>query len=98
MSLALLLHEFSTNAAKYGALSSQSGHVAIDWSVSIDELQLTWKERGGPFHKGQPDNEGFGSLLARVTVTAQLGGKISRDWNEEGLSVNLSAPLERLLS
>jgi PAS domain S-box-containing protein len=96
MSIALLIHEFATNAAKYGALSSQSGHVDVSWSVWKDELLLVWREHGGPLLNGQPENEGFGSLLARLTVTGQMAGKITRDWNEEGLTVNVSAPLERL--
>ncbi len=96
MSIALLLHEIATNAAKYGALSSQNGRVDVRWAVEKDELVLTWRERGGPPVSGQPDTEGFGSLLARLTVTGQLAGEISRDWNPEGLTVNLSALVARL--
>jgi two-component system CheB/CheR fusion protein len=96
MSIALLLHEIATNAAKYGALSSQDGYLDVSWCVAKDELQLKWQERGGPPVNGQPESEGFGTLLARLTVTGQLAGKISYDWNQEGLTVNLSAPLERL--
>jgi len=81
MSIALLLHEIATNAAKYGALSSPNGRVDVHWSVEKDELLLAWRERGGPPLGGLPDTEGFGSLLARLTVTGQLAGKISRDWN-----------------
>jgi len=78
-------------------LSSESGQVDVSWRVSEDELLLTWQERGGPAVEREPENEGFGSLLARLTATGQLGGKISHDWNHEGLTVTLSAPLERLL-
>jgi PAS domain S-box-containing protein len=97
MGIALLLHEIATNAAKYGALSSRGGSVAVSWSVRQDELFLTWQERGGPPVEGEPKNEGFGSLLARLTVTGQLGGTMSHAWDPEGLTVTLSAPLERLL-
>ena len=96
MSVALLLHEFATNAAKYGALFSQGGHVDVTWSIWKGELLLAWREQGGPPLAGPPANEGFGSLLARLTVTGQLAGKITRDWNKDGLTINLSAPLERL--
>jgi two-component system, chemotaxis family, CheB/CheR fusion protein len=92
----LLLHEFATNATKYGALFSQSGHVDVTWSIWKDELLLAWREQGGPPLTGPPANEEFGSLLARLTVTGQLAGKITRDWNKDGLTINLSAPLERL--
>jgi two-component sensor histidine kinase len=96
MSIALLLHEFATNAAKHGALFSLNGHVDVTWLVRKDELLLAWRESGGPTLQGQPASEGFGSLLTRLTVTGQLAGKITQDWNPEGLTVNLSAPLERL--
>jgi two-component system CheB/CheR fusion protein len=95
--MALLLHEMATNAAKYGALSSESGHVEVSWCVAKNELILTWRERGGPPLSGQPEKEGFGSLLARLTVAGRLEGKISHEWAHEGLTVRLSAPLERLM-
>jgi two-component system CheB/CheR fusion protein len=53
--------------------------------MTKDELLLTWRERGGPPIDGEPENEGFGSLLARLTVTGQLRGNICHDWNQEGL-------------
>jgi two-component sensor histidine kinase len=64
--------------------------------VQQEELFLTWQERGRPAVNGQPKHEGFGSFLARLTATGQLGGKISYDWNQEGLTFNLSARLDRL--
>jgi PAS domain S-box-containing protein len=97
MGLALLLHELATNATKYGALTSEWGHVEVDWRVVENELKLTWRECGGPLLKGRPENEGFGSLLTRLTVTDHLGGKIVHDWNRNGLTVNVSAPLDRLM-
>jgi two-component system, chemotaxis family, CheB/CheR fusion protein len=96
MSIALLLYETATNAAKYGALSSPSGHVDVSWSVQGEQLLLTWRERGGPPVNGLPEHEGFGSFLARLTAAGQLGGNISYDWNPEGLTFCLSAPLARL--
>src|SRR5271166_2869996 len=47
-SLALLLHEFVTNAAKYGALSSDTGTVEIVLAEEGDAIVLDWTERGGP--------------------------------------------------
>ena len=98
MGIALLLYEMATNAAKYGALSSQNGRVEVSWSVRQDELLLIWREHGGPPINGEPEDEGFGSFLARLTVTGQLGGNICYDWNQEGLTVKLSAPLEHLMN
>jgi PAS domain S-box-containing protein len=95
-SLALLLHEFATNAAKYGALASPSGCVRVDWSAEKDEFALTWKERGGPPVDGQPQCEGFGSLLAHRIVVGQFGGRLFHDWKPEGLTIHLSLPIEQL--
>ena len=93
--LALLLHEFATNAAKHGALSSPAGRVDVEWSMAADELVLTWRETGGPAIDGEPQSEGFGSLLARG-ATSQLKARISSQWPPEGLIIGLTAPLEQL--
>jgi PAS domain S-box-containing protein len=95
--LALLLHEMATNAAKYGALSIEPGRVDVSWRVMGDALKFEWRERGGPPVNGEPEKEGFGSLLERLTVTGRLHGTISHDWSKEGLTVRLSAPLAQLI-
>ena len=95
-SIALVLHELATNAAKYGALSSPGGYILIDWSVKKDELMLTWKEHGGPSLDGPAEHEGFGSSLVRRLVTGQFGGQLSYDWKPKGLIIRLSVPVERL--
>jgi len=95
-SFALLLHEFATNACKYGALLRAGGCVNINWSTVNGELVLVWNERGGPTLEGKPQKEGFGSVLSQAMVK-QVGGQISRDWKSEGLSIRLLVPLERLI-
>jgi PAS domain S-box-containing protein len=95
-SVALVLHELATNAAKYGALSSPGGYIHIDWSVKKDELLLTWKEHGGPSLDGPAEHEGFGSSLVRRLVTGQFGGQLSYDWKPKGLIIRLSVPVDRL--
>jgi PAS domain S-box-containing protein len=93
---ALLLHEFATNAAKYGALSVPDGHVDVEWTIDGNDLHLTWREHGGPPPAVSSRSEGFGSLLTRATVTGQLGGKILHEWKAEGLSIQLAVPLRAL--
>lgn len=95
-SLALLLHEFATNAAKYGALSMPSGRVNVTVSESESMINLDWKERGGPPIEGKVVHEGFGTVLAQMTVEGQLGGKLSRDWQQDGLRIQLSVRHDRL--
>lgn len=65
--LAMALHELSTNAAKYGALSTESGWVSIDWTFDRFELRLTWQEHSGP-PVSAPSQSGFGSLLIRQAL------------------------------
>ena len=95
-SLALLLHEFATNAAKYGALSTPTGHVDIACAEASDVFSLTWTERGGPRIEREPTSQGFGSQLAQATVVGRLGGEISRAWNPDGLTIRVSVARPRL--
>ena len=52
VSLGMAVHELTTNAAKYGALSVYGGKVAVAWTVVIDAerhtLNIDWVESGGP--------------------------------------------------
>ena len=93
---ALITHELATNAAKYGSLSVEEGSLRITWSCDNDLLVLKWEETGGPPITEPPNAEGFGSLLSNQSVRVQLGGALKHIWDRAGLSVELSAPLERL--
>ena len=42
--LVLIFHELATNAAKYGALSSERGQVYVSWSRTGDQLHVNWTE------------------------------------------------------
>jgi PAS domain S-box-containing protein len=95
-SLALLLHEFATNAAKYGALSAPTGHIDIECKDDGTQFIVEWVERNGPRVEHQANGEGFGTKVARSTVQGQLGGEISRDWNPEGLRIRLSIARDRV--
>jgi PAS domain S-box-containing protein len=95
-SFALLLHEFATNAAKYGALSSATGTLKVVFREEGDAIVIDWTERGGPLVAAPEGGEGFGTVLSRIAVSNQLGGEIIRDWRPEGLAIRLSVPRSRL--
>jgi two-component sensor histidine kinase len=95
-SLALVLHELATNAAKYGGLSEPSGTVTISWRIDGEAMILDWVERGGPAISGPSQRRGFGAELARMSARGQLGGDISAVWNPLGLEITLRASLQRL--
>lgn len=96
-SLALLLHELTTNAAKYGALSTAAGRLTIDIAIADDVLHLNWKERGSPAPPDLAEREGFGTTLERAALQG-LNGTIRRDWTGDGLSLLLEMPLARLVT
>lgn len=96
--LSLVLHELATNAAKYGALSSERGRLKIEWRVDGENVELSWEESGGPRLAGPPDHEGFGGQLARRSVSGQLGGALNPDWRPEGLQLRMTLALDRLAS
>ena len=92
--LALALHELFTNSAKYGALSTRSGRLAIDWQVEDEVLTLRWEESGGPLVT-TPKSRGFGTRSLLASVESQLGGQAQFDWRAEGLVCRLEVPLTR---
>jgi PAS domain S-box-containing protein len=95
-SLALLLHEFATNAAKYGALSTDSGSIKVMISEADEFIVVRWTEQGGPRVTEPSGRLGFGDVLSKIAVSDQLGGEITRDWRPEGLAIRLSFPRSRL--
>lgn len=95
-SFALLLHELTTNSAKYGALSSPEGQLAINIGLDEELLSLNWKETGGEILQQPPERKGFGAALEKATVQG-LNAVIARDWHPEGLSLSLKIPAERLV-
>ena len=90
--LALALHELVTNAAKYGALSADTGSVEMEWSLASGDLQLHWTEKGGPPTKA-PSAPGFGTRIIKASIEGQLGGKADFEWLAEGVCCCLSVPL-----
>jgi PAS domain S-box-containing protein len=89
--IALALHELATNAAKYGALSREAGHVDLRWRVSDGRLELSWKESNGP-QIVPPSRRGYGSRAIVAGIERQLGGIVKFDWQTNGLRCTLSVP------
>ena len=94
--LALVVHELATNCIKYGALSTRTGVVEISCAEESDQLEIVWKETGGPSIDAAPGRAGYGSQLVSRTVNDQLGGALSVDWRAEGVVVTLRLSKARL--
>ena len=83
-SLGMMVHELSTNAVKYGALSTETGEVGISWGVDdAGSLMLVWEEKAGTA-VAEPSRSGTGSTVIAAAVR-QLGGEMFREWRPEGL-------------
>lgn len=95
--LSMILHEIATNAAKYGALSNDTGKVELDWEVIAEDvkpqLRLIWTESGGP-PVTAPEQSGFGSRLIERSARDQLGGEATVDFLPHGVVYTVTCTLE----
>ena len=94
--IALVIHEIVTNAAKYGALSTDAGVVKVNWSVSGDGLSFTWREIGGPV-VAPPTRHGFGQSLIEKAIPYEFDGTASLDFAAEGVSMSFTLPANTLV-
>ncbi|MFW8595163.1 HWE histidine kinase domain-containing protein [Cribrihabitans neustonicus] len=89
---ALVVHELATNAAKYGALSSQGGRVTLGARKLPDgSLSLTWQERGGPPVKA-PSRRGFGTTIVERLIPHELRGTADVRYRLGGLEAEFQLP------
>ena len=97
--LGLMMHELSTNAVKYGALSTAAGRVAITWSIdeaaAPPRFRLLWAESGGP-PVSEPTRKGFGSSLITRGVGGLKGGAVTLAYRPEGVECRVEVLLSEL--
>jgi PAS domain S-box-containing protein len=96
--VAMALHELVTNAVKYGALSSPSGHVAVNWHQPVDgeasRVEIEWRESGGP-PVVRPAKTGYGTSLIREMIPHEIGGAVDLAFVAEGVCCRIEVPLEQ---
>lgn len=90
--LAMALHELCTNAAKYGALSTEQGNVDLRWTTTDDRFRLRWAESGGPTVTA-PKQAGFGARLIEHGLADELQGEVRLDYRPQGVVCTIDAPL-----
>jgi PAS domain S-box-containing protein len=90
-SIAVALHELTTNAVKYGALSAPGGNVKINWRTANKRLAICWTETGGPPVK-EPSRQGFGTRVVDQMIRLQLKGEVRFDWRRGGLVCEINIP------
>ncbi len=99
--IGMALHELSTNAGKYGALSNGEGRLEIGWGLERSEgaeqaFVMSWREQGGPPVK-PPARRGFGSTVIQRIVSKSLDAEVDLDFAAEGLSWRLRCPAKEVV-
>ncbi|SDF44435.1 PAS domain S-box-containing protein [Agrobacterium pusense] len=96
LSLSMAFHELATNTTKHGALSVDTGKVAVDWNIEGSEedkrLHLTWRELDGPGVTA-PEKRGFGSRLLERSLARELDAQVLLSFPVSGVIFTLNAPL-----
>ncbi|GGA19882.1 PAS domain S-box protein [Neptunicoccus cionae] len=91
----MAIFELVTNAAKYGALSQESGRVELSWEITSGEkpdLKMCWHETGGP-PVTPPTGSGFGSQVTGLLLETTTSGETQREFAADGLLWCFTAPM-----
>lgn len=94
--LALCLHELTTNAIKYGALSVPAGRITFRWVLDGDIITLDWKESGGPPVMGST-RVGYGTRYLRSALTMLLAQPPIIEFQSDGLLCHARGPASRIV-
>ena len=104
LALGMAIHELTTNAVKYGALSVPEGDISVTWDVSesggrdgaegpdAPALELRWVERGGP-PVAPPVRRGFGMTLIERGLRQDMSAQVVLEFSPGGVVATLRAPL-----
>jgi two-component sensor histidine kinase len=94
--LARVLHELSTNAAKYGAFSIPDGRVSVSWDHGTNgkatNLIFVWRELGGPPVSSKVQSS-YGTNLIRNLIPHELGGTIDLVFAADGVNCRMEFPI-----
>jgi PAS domain S-box-containing protein len=94
--IGLALHELTTNAGKYGALSTDMGRVNIRWGADCDTFTMSWTEREGP-PVSVPQRRGFGTIVMETMAERSLDGRVELDYAPAGVTWRLTCPAANVL-
>ncbi|MCB1925063.1 MAG: GAF domain-containing protein [Gammaproteobacteria bacterium] len=91
--IALVFHELTTNAVKYGSLTDQHGKVVVEIHEGEDgSLAIDWREVGGPPISEPPVSKGFGSVVIERSIPHELKGDVALRFTPTGLNVHILIP------
>ncbi|BCM17922.1 CheR family methyltransferase [Mesorhizobium sp. J8] len=91
--LGMVFFELASNAAKYGALSTEEGRVDVTWNTNkTGVLSIHWKEIGGPVVE-EPPRRNFGTSFIQQSLEYELGGKVELRFKRSGVECDIDIPL-----
>jgi len=100
--MAMVLHELTTNAAKYGALSTSNGRVSVRWHRRMNgqpqsSLVLEWQEMNGPpvVATGKPS---YGTSTICDLIPYEFGGTVDLVPAPDGVRCRLELPADWLIN
>lgn len=106
---ALALHELTTNALKYGALSRPDGRLRVAWGLvpgrnGERRLRVDWHETTAPragvlpaVGTAPPERRGFGRELIERALPYQLKAEILYDLTRTGVHCTIVVPVSLTL-
>jgi PAS domain S-box-containing protein len=101
VTMTLIFHELTSNSIKYGAFSSEAGHVAVTWRLDseIEPVTLTilWRESDGPA-VAEPTRSGFGSRFVVDAIKHELGGGSTLVFPAGGVECRMRVPLSKKIT
>ncbi len=99
--VSMVLHELTTNAAKYGALSAEDGRVCVRWSRALTRnpdarVRIEWRETAGPAVR-PPERSGYGMEVIRDLIPYELDGAVDLAFTPGGVRCDIEIPVTELL-
>ena len=98
--MGLALHELTTNALKYGALSRDDGMIAVRFAQSAaapDFFHFSWQERTGAELR-EPKVRSFGLMMLTEVVPTSVSGSAELTFGPDGLRYELEIPKAQLVA
>lgn len=89
--IALVLHELTSNAVKYGALSRTGGQVTLNWALEAKGLSIEWIESGGPAVT-EPAYAGFGRSIIENSIPYEFNGSAEIQFLPQGVFARFFLP------
>ena len=95
---AMVFHELTTNAAKYGAFSRPGGRLSVRWQwlengAAQRRIAVEWQETGGAPVLGFGES-GFGTQIIRELIPYEIGGTVDLTFASGGVWCRLELPAE----